>query len=133
IGAAMSENVIVATAKDDVRQTLNEPGRATDGGHADLIVAAERFAASVADTNRRLIRGRGAAELQPQANLEVSAAFATLVEAMVAADAHGPVPVETVRALREIAGRWLFRARIWNRAYYKPHGYAGDFMTVEWM
>jgi SAM-dependent methyltransferase len=34
---------------------------------------------------------------------------------------------------RDILGAWLFRCRYFNRSYYKPHGYAGDFRIIEWI
>ena len=39
-----------------------------------------------------------------------------------------------VRALvREQLNPWFLRSRYWNRAYVKPHGYAGDFRMLEWI
>jgi extracellular factor (EF) 3-hydroxypalmitic acid methyl ester biosynthesis protein len=34
---------------------------------------------------------------------------------------------------RQQLGHWLFRSRHWNRAYFKPHGYPGDFRMIEWL
>jgi SAM-dependent methyltransferase len=39
-----------------------------------------------------------------------------------------------VRArVREQLNPWFLRSRYWNRAYVKPHGYAGDFRMLEWI
>jgi extracellular factor (EF) 3-hydroxypalmitic acid methyl ester biosynthesis protein len=35
--------------------------------------------------------------------------------------------------VRAVLMPWLLRSRLWNRSYVKPHGFAGDFRTVEWM
>ena len=41
---------------------------------------------------------------------------------------------DSVRAqCRDILGGWLFRSRYFNRSFHKPHGYAGDFMIIEWI
>lgn len=40
----------------------------------------------------------------------------------------------TLRAdVQAILHPWLLRGRLWNRSIVKPHGYAGDFRTLEWM
>ena len=33
--------------------------------------------------------------------------------------------------MREQLNPWFLRSRYWNRAYVKPHGYAGDFRMLE--
>ena len=38
----------------------------------------------------------------------------------------------TAQQCRAIVGPWLFRSRFFNRSYYKPHGYAGDYRVIEW-
>ena len=32
---------------------------------------------------------------------------------------------------RAIIGPWLFKSRFFYRSFYKPHGYAGDYQTIE--
>ena len=53
------------------------------------------------------------------------------------ADAEGGFDegeLAAVRArVREQLNPWFLRSRYWNRAYLKPHGYAGDFRMLEWI
>lgn len=34
---------------------------------------------------------------------------------------------------RDLLHPWLLRSDYWSRSYLKPHGYAGDFRTLEWI
>ena len=97
-----------------------------------IVAAAETFSLTLAAVEARLRRRRDTLPA-PEHRRAVAAAFWRLVEALDRAEASGPVAPEAVRACREIAGRWLFRSRYWNRAYHKPHGYAGDFVAIEWL
>jgi SAM-dependent methyltransferase len=36
-------------------------------------------------------------------------------------------------AARELLHPWLLCSDYWSRSYLKPHGYAGDFRTLEWI
>jgi len=41
--------------------------------------------------------------------------------------------VRCVAAAHEVLHPWLLRSGYWSRSYLKPHGYAGDFRTLEWI
>jgi extracellular factor (EF) 3-hydroxypalmitic acid methyl ester biosynthesis protein len=98
---------------------------------SDVVAAATKLNVQLEDLDRRLRKAR--LTIPPEsAYEEVETAFWTFVEALRQAEFSG-VNSEDIAACREIVGRWLFRARIFNRAFHKPHGYAGDFMMVEWM
>lgn len=97
----------------------------------DVIAAATELDHRLTSVDRRLRRDR--VTVPPAvAHREVTTAFWALVEVLRQAEAAG-VSDEEIERCRQIVGRWLFRARVFNRAYHKPHGYAGDFMMVEWM
>jgi ubiquinone/menaquinone biosynthesis C-methylase UbiE len=96
-----------------------------------LIAAAHHFDRSVADIDRRLRRAQITIP-EPAAREEVVTAFWSFVNLAEAAALDG-VTDETIRTCREIVGRWLFRSRLWSRAFLKPHGYAGDFRMIEWL
>ena len=36
-------------------------------------------------------------------------------------------------AVQTVLNQWFLRSRLWARSFLKPHGYAGDFRTLEWM
>ncbi len=36
-------------------------------------------------------------------------------------------------AVQGVLNQWFLRSRLWARSFLKPHGYAGDFRTLEWM
>jgi SAM-dependent methyltransferase len=97
-----------------------------------LVAAAQDFSEAMAALDRRLRRIRSTVPAPADQQAAV-AAFETLARALAEAEASGPVSDDDVRACRTIAGHWLFRSRIWNRAFHKPHGHAGDFMVIEWM
>jgi SAM-dependent methyltransferase len=53
------------------------------------------------------------------------------------AEAEARVEAEDLPALRAAVGAelnpWFLRSRYWNRSFLKPHGYAGDYLMLEWM
>jgi extracellular factor (EF) 3-hydroxypalmitic acid methyl ester biosynthesis protein len=98
----------------------------------DLVTAAQDFSDTLTALDRRLRRAQIIIP-PPEARDEVARAFVALGETMDAVEAAGGASEAEIRHCREIVGRWLFRSRIWNRAFHKPHGYAGDFMVIEWM
>jgi 2-polyprenyl-3-methyl-5-hydroxy-6-metoxy-1,4-benzoquinol methylase len=42
-----------------------------------------------------------------------------------------PILEQTKREVRQILGAWLWRSDLFHRSHHKPHGYAGDFKTLE--
>ena len=52
---------------------------------------------------------------------------------VLAAPPEGGWPEDTGAALRAALGGWLWRSRVWYRAAWKPHGYAGDYRMLELM
>ena len=98
----------------------------------ELVAAAHRFAAEMAEIDKRL-RRTGHTIPSAEAKAEVVSAFWSFVDVIHAVVGRGRPGDEVVGHCREIAGRWLFRSRLWNRSRHKPHGYAGDYQMVEWM
>ena len=52
---------------------------------------------------------------------------------MLSTPPEGGWPGDTGAALRAALGPWLWRSRLWQRAAWKPHGYAGDYQMLELM
>lgn len=95
------------------------------------VSAALTFHQRIASLERELRRAR--VTVPPEhVRREVASLFWELLAVLRTAEQEG-ISDEEITRCREIVGRWLFRARIFNRAYHKPHGYAGDFVMVEWM
>jgi hypothetical protein len=90
--------------------------------------AAYRFTAYLAELERRL---RRSAHESPSdlTRRELNDKLAALLSTLARAEENRPTVDREIarRDVREILGPWLWRSEMWSRAYYKPHGYAGDF------
>lgn len=97
-----------------------------------VVTAAQRFAERMTDIDRRL---RQAHQTIPSRAVkdEAAAAFWSFVETASSAVANEGVTPDVEPLCRVIAGAWLFRSRLWNRAYHKPHGFPGDYLLYEWL
>ena len=98
-------------------------------------VAAARGLAALLGSIHRDARREARSLPRPE---EHAAAARGLRDAMRAcADAEAGLDegqLAAARALvREQLNPWFLRSRYWNRAYVKPHGYAGDFRMLEWI
>lgn len=98
----------------------------------DVRRVASALAAEIGEIDRRL---RRAGQTVPAADVKQHLArrFVELFE--LAAEVEPETGIDRARRAecREILGRWLFRSRYFNRSYHKPHGFAGDFMIIEWI
>jgi SAM-dependent methyltransferase len=99
---------------------------------AALASAAQELAVTMAGIDRRYrLRGLTVpSQDDKQALADRFWAFATTLDRCESAGAASDSLRERCRQLLD---GWLFRSRCWNRAYYKPHGYAGDFRLIEWL
>jgi SAM-dependent methyltransferase len=99
---------------------------------ADLPSRATSLAAEIAEIDRQLRRA-GQTVPSTEVKRDIARRFWSFVELAAHQEADGTVD-DSVRAkCREILGGWLFRSRYFNRSFHKPHGYAGDFMIIEWI
>ena len=109
---------------------LSSPDRAA----TDPVAAARGLAALLLSIHRD---ARREARSLPRPEEHAAAARAFWVTMRACADAEAGLDeheLAAVRArVREQLNPWLLRSRYWNRAYVKPHGYAGDFRMLEWI
>lgn len=100
----------------------------------DLILDAVRlFSVRVAAIDRQLRQGEQTAPATVVKE-QVAADFWSMVEVIDQIEREGFESDDAFRqACRDITGPWLYRSRYNNRAYTKPHGYAGDYRMIEWM
>jgi hypothetical protein len=98
----------------------------------DPVTAARGLAALLASIHRA---ARREARSLPRPEEHEAAARGFWDAMRACADAEAGLDqhdVAAARALvREQLNPWLLRSRYWNRAYVKPHGYAGDFRMLE--
>jgi extracellular factor (EF) 3-hydroxypalmitic acid methyl ester biosynthesis protein len=90
--------------------------------------AAYRFTAYLSELERRV---RRSAQGSPSelTRREMSDKLTALLTSFARAEegwSRGDLDLPK-RDVREILGPWFWRSEIWSRAFYKPHGYAGDF------
>jgi extracellular factor (EF) 3-hydroxypalmitic acid methyl ester biosynthesis protein len=106
---------------------------AVDGDHRASHVrrVAIALAAEIRAIDRRL---RRAGQTVPAADVKQHLArrFWEFVELAAEVESEMGIDLALRAECREILGRWLFRSRYFNRSYHKPHGFAGDFMIIEW-
>jgi len=99
----------------------------------DVVVAAQDLAGYIAALDRDL-RATGTTVPDDDSKRGLMQQFWSFIGVIAGHDgALGGARPALMRRCREILGPWLFRSRTWNRAYYKPHGYAGDFLMIEWV
>jgi extracellular factor (EF) 3-hydroxypalmitic acid methyl ester biosynthesis protein len=65
---------------------------------------------------------------------EVVVAFQQLMNAIDGYDTGNASKTEDLkRHCRAMLAPWLFRSDYFNRSFYKPHGYSGDYRIIEWI
>ncbi len=109
---------------------LSSPGRTT----TDPVEAARALAALLLSINRDA-RREARSLPRPEEHAAAARAFRDAMQACSDAEAGlGEYELAAVRArVRAQLNPWFLRSRYWNRAYVKPHGYAGDFRMLEWI
>lgn len=99
------------------------------GSASDALAAARAFCALAAELDRTFRRAGETVPTQA-ANKALAESF---WEAAAATEQAQGADDAVKEQCRQEMSRWLFRSRYWNRAFHKPHGYAGDFRMLEWM
>jgi SAM-dependent methyltransferase len=96
-------------------------------------VAAARALAALLERIHRDARRQARSLPRPEEHAAAARGFWNAMEACAdAEEALDEHALAAVRAqVREQLNPWLLRSRYWNRAYVKPHGYAGDFRMLE--
>src|SRR4051812_40673359 len=109
---------------------LSGPDRAT----TDPVAAAQALAARLASIHRDA-RREARSLPRPEEHAAAARGFWDVMRACSDGEAAlDERELTRVRALvREQLNPWLLRSRYWNRAFVKPHGYAGDFRMLEWI
>jgi extracellular factor (EF) 3-hydroxypalmitic acid methyl ester biosynthesis protein len=83
------------------------------------------------------LAARREARSLPRAEEHAAAARGFRDTMRACSDAEAGLEADELTALRALVREqlnpWLLRSRYWNRAYVKPHGYAGDFRMLEWI
>ena len=138
----------MAWRRIDVELWGCNPEGATAAAPADRKVSGPRARPSPPEMCVRLAAGRLAGALRmidlrarpaertiPTAEecATVSRAFWHAVREFEAIDRRvdRPEQARCAAAAREVLHPWLLRSDHWSRSYLKPHGYAGDFRTLE--
>jgi SAM-dependent methyltransferase len=108
--------------------------RATEAGDAaaTLASAAQELAVHMAGIDRRY-RLRGLTVPSPNDKQALADRFWSFAAALDRCESAGAASESLREQCRQLLDGWLFRSRCWNRAYYKPHGFAGDFRLIEWL
>ena len=98
-------------------------------------VAAARGLASLLLSIHRDARREARSLPRPEEHAAAARGFRDAMQACAEAEAgFGEYDLAAVRArVRAQLNPWFLRSRYWNRAYVKPHGYAGDFRMLEWI
>jgi len=97
---------------------------------ADPIDAALAFAERCQTLDRTLRReGRFASPFEKDA---LAGSFWSIAHALDAPPEEG-WPDDLGSRLLAVIGPWMWRSLLWNRAYFKPHGYTGDYRMLEGM
>lgn len=99
---------------------------------AAVLAGAARLASRMAEIDRSL-RSQGVTIPPQPAKAELASEFWAFAALMDQCEEQGRSCDSLRDACRQQLGKWLFRSRYWNRAYHKPHGYAGDFRMIEWL
>ena len=103
-----------------------------DRGATDPVAAARGLAALLGSIHRD---ARREARSLPRPEEHAAAARGFWDAMQACSDAEAGLEhhdLEALRAaVREQLNPWFLRSRYWNRAYVKPHGYAGDFRMLE--
>jgi SAM-dependent methyltransferase len=81
----------------------------------------------------RRYRRRGLTVPSQDDKEELADRFWTFAAALDRCESAGAASDSLRERCRQLLDGWLFRSRCWNRAYYKPHGFAGDFQLIEWL
>jgi SAM-dependent methyltransferase len=99
---------------------------------AALSAAAQELAVHMAAIDRRY-RRRGLTVPSQDDKQELADRFWTFAATLDRCESAGAASESLRGQCRQLLDGWLFRSRCWNRAYYKPHGFAGDFRLIEWL
>jgi SAM-dependent methyltransferase len=102
---------------------------------ADPVTAAcDVFDATMTRVEKDLLRAGASVPALRDKEVVASALWdlVTRASATLSVDDHEAIRHVSKRLL-ERAGKWLFRSRLWSHAFWKPHGYTGDFRMLEWM
>jgi len=110
--------------------SLSTPDRAV----TDPVASARAFAAVLARIHRDARREARSVPREQEHAAAADAFWSTMGTCADAEPGLGDRELAALRAqVREALNPWLLRSRFWNRAYLKPHGYAGDFRMLEWI
>jgi SAM-dependent methyltransferase len=99
---------------------------------ATLAAAARELAVHMASIDRRY-RSRGLTVPSPDDKQRLADVFWSFAAALDRCESAGAASESLRDRCRQLLDGWLFRSRCWNRAYHKPHGFAGDFRLIEWL
>lgn len=117
------------------------PNQAAHRDTKAMVAAAEAVAAAEGFADLLLAIDRGATgqgrtlPTADEGELILHAFWDGLVEVLTrAAGELNDLEAASVAAqVRASLSPWLLRSSVWNRSLVKPHGYRGDFRTLEWM
>ena len=101
---------------------------------ADPVASARGLAALLLSIHRNS-RREARSVPRPEEYAAATRAFWDTMRACAEAEAGlDDAQLAALRArVRDELNPWFLRSRYWNRAYVKPHGYAGDFQMLEWI
>jgi SAM-dependent methyltransferase len=108
---------------------------ARDQGRAAAIGAAEAFAGVLAAVDRTARREQRTLPSEDEYDRVHTGFWAHVVPALagVSRELDGTELREMQAEVQAILNPWFLRSRFWARSWIKPHGYAGDFLVLEWM
>lgn len=106
-----------------------------ESAHYVALRAANRMVDLLAAIDRCARREHRTVPTRQERNMVHEEFWAGLVPtlAWVESVLNAPELAQMRCAVQTVLNQWFLRSRLWARSFLKPHGYAGDFRTLEWM